>query len=208
LISRLDVYSGKNQQLDMAPLAGAELLLDHDDNVRFALGENERHRFAVSWKPQAKGEWTSFELDGFRDESVVPRRFGSDDRSVYLTGVREGERFTALYRLDLQTKQLEKVHEFEDGSVDDVVTDFADREIIGVRGPGDRPQEHWLRKDNADALTWQALERAFPQQRLALASSSEDGRWVIVFVDSDINPGEYSVRHVTKYVDFLRAARA
>jgi dipeptidyl aminopeptidase/acylaminoacyl peptidase len=208
LISRLDVYSGEKQQLDMAPLSDAELLLDNDDNVRFALGRNDRQRTAVSWKPQAKGEWTGFELEGFRDESVVPQRFSNDNRSVYLTGVREGARSAALYRLDLQTQQLEKVHEFEDGSVAGVITDFADHEIIGVRGPGDRPAEHWLLKDNPDALTHQALERAFPQQRVTLASSSDDGRWVIVFVDSDVNPGEYYLFDTTtKHAEFLRAAR-
>jgi dipeptidyl aminopeptidase/acylaminoacyl peptidase len=208
LISRLDVYSGKKQQLDMAPLGGAGLLLDHDDNVRFALGMNERQRLAVSWKPQAKGEWTSFELDGFRDETVVPERFSSDDRSVYLTGVREGEHFSALYRLDLQSKQLEQVHAFDNGSVASVITDFADREIIGVQGPGDRPEEYWLLKDNPDALTHQALERAFPQQRVTLTSSSDDGRWVIVFVDSDVNPGDYYLFDTTtKHADFLRAGR-
>jgi len=208
LISRLDVYSGKKQQLDMAPLSDAELLLDNDDNVRFALGRNDRQRIAVSWKPQAKGEWTSFELEGFRDESVVPQRFSSDDRSVYLTGVREGERLAALYRLDLQTRQLEKVHEFEGGGVAGVITDFADREIIGVRGPGDLPAEHWLLKDNPDALTHQALERAFPQQRVTLTSSSDDGRWVIVFVDSDVNPGDYYLFDtVSKHAEFLRASR-
>ena len=44
----------------------------------------------------------------------MPRRFSADNRSVYLTGVREGETFDALYRLDLQTQQLEKVHAFDD----------------------------------------------------------------------------------------------
>jgi dipeptidyl aminopeptidase/acylaminoacyl peptidase len=208
LISRLDVYSGKKQQLDMAPLTRAELLLDNDDNVRFALGLNDRQRAAVSWKPEAKGAWSSFELEGFRDESVVPQRFSSDNRSVYLTGVRDGERFSALYRLDLQTRHLEKVHAFEEGGVAGVITDFADREIIGVRGYGDRAAEYWLLKDDPDALTHQALQRAFPQQRVTLTSSSDDGRWVIVFVDSDVNPGEYYLFDTaSKHAEFLRAAR-
>ncbi len=141
LITRLDVYSGDKKQLDMAPLGGARLLLDHDDNVRFALGRNERQRFAVSWKPQPDSDWTGFELEGFRDESVVPRHFSADNRSVYLTGVREGETYDALYRLDLQTQQLEKVHAFASAGVDDVITDFADRRARRrnqLRGAADR----------------------------------------------------------------------
>src|ERR1041384_5544623 len=45
-------------------------------------------------------------------------------RSVFLTAVREGETFDALYRLDLQTKAIEKVHAFEDSGVDAIITHF------------------------------------------------------------------------------------
>jgi dipeptidyl aminopeptidase/acylaminoacyl peptidase len=208
LISRLEVFSGKKQQLDMAPLAGAQLLLDHDDNVRFALGLNERQKVAVSWKPQPKAAWTSFELEGFRDESVVPQRFSLDNRSVYLTGVREGEKFDALYRLDLETKQLERVHAFPDAGVDGVITDFTDREIIGVTGYGERQTDYWLLQDNPAAQTYQALQRAFPQQRVTVTSNTDDGRLVVVFVDSDVNPGDYYLFDtVSKRADFLRAGR-
>jgi dipeptidyl aminopeptidase/acylaminoacyl peptidase len=208
LISRLDVYSGNKQQLDMAPLGGAQVLLDQDDNVRFALGLNERSRIAVSWKPQPGAGWTGFELQGFREESVIPRRFSPDNRSVYLTGVREGETFDALYRLDLQTQQLEKVHAFANAGVDDIITDFADREIIGVSSYGDRRSDFWLLGDNPAAQTHQALQRAFPQQIVSVTSASADGRSVIVFVDSDVNPGEYYLFDtVTRRAEFLRAAR-
>ena len=208
LISRLDVYSGDKKQLDMAPLAGASLLLDHDDNVRFAYGRNEAQQYTVAWKPKADSDWESFNLPGFRDESIVVRRFSSDDRSVYLTGVREGEKYDALFRLDLQSQQLEKVHAFEGMDVDGVIADFSDREVIGVYGYGEQEADFWLLKDNPAAQTYQALQRAFPNQRLNVTSASEDGRLVVLFVDSDVNPGDYYMFDtVTKHADFLRAGR-
>jgi dipeptidyl aminopeptidase/acylaminoacyl peptidase len=208
LITRLDVYSGAKKQLGTAPLRGARLLLDHDDNVRFALGLNDRTQYAVSWKPQPASEWTGFDLQGFRDESIVPRRFSVDNRSVYLTGVREGETYEALYRLDLQTRQLEKVHAFAAAGVDEVITDFAELEVVGVTGYAERQTDFWLLKDNPAAQTYQALQRAFPQQRVKVTSTSEDGRVAIVFVDSDINPGDYYLFDtVSKRASFLRAGR-
>jgi dipeptidyl aminopeptidase/acylaminoacyl peptidase len=208
LISRLDVYSGKKQQLDMAPLAGARLLLDFDDNVRFAYGDNERQKLAVSWKPEPGSAWTSFELEGFRDETVTPWRFSTDNRSVFLTGARVGESFDALYRLDLQTKALEKVHAFDDADIDAIITDFADRELVGVSGYTARQNDYWLAKDDPAAQTMQALQRAFPQQRVRVTSHSDDGRLVIVLVDSDVNPGDYYLFDtVSKHADFLRAGR-
>jgi dipeptidyl aminopeptidase/acylaminoacyl peptidase len=208
LIARLDVYSGDKKQLGMAPLGGARLLLDHDDNVRFAFGRNERQRFAVSWKPQPDSDWTGFELEGFRDESVVPRRFSADNRSVYLSGVREGETHYALYRLDLQTQRVETVHGFAGADVTGIVTDFADRELVGVSGYAERQSDFWLLADNPAAQTHQALQRAFPKQRVNVTSTSEDGRIAIVFVESDVNPGDYYLFDtVNKRADFLRAGR-
>jgi dipeptidyl aminopeptidase/acylaminoacyl peptidase len=208
LVSRVDVYSGKKQRIDAAPLMEARVLLDRDDNVRFAYGRNLAQQYAVSWKPTPDGEWQSFDLKGFRDESVFPHRFSSDNRSVYLTGVREGEQYEALYRLDLQTQQLEKLHAFDNADVEDLITDFADTEIVGVSGYAERQTEFWLLRDSATAQTYQALQRAFPNQRLRVTSASEDGRLVVLFVDSDVNPGDYYLFDtVTKHADFLRAGR-
>ena len=208
LISRLNVFSGKKQQLEMAPLSGAQLLLDYEDNVRFAYGANEHQKVAVSWKPEPGGDWTSFELEGFRDETVTPRRFSADNRSVFLTGVREGETFDALYRLDLQTKAIEQVYAFEDGSVGGVITDFADREIVGVTGYSDHHTDHWLLNDNSAAQTYQALQRAFPKQRVNVTSNTDDGRLAIVFVDSDVSPGDYYLFDtVSRRAEFLRSGR-
>jgi dipeptidyl aminopeptidase/acylaminoacyl peptidase len=127
---------------------------------------------------------------------------------VYLTGTREGEAYNALYRLELQTQQLEKVHAFADGDVDSVILDFAGRELIGVRGYDQRQTTFWLRRDDPAAQTYQALERAFPQQRIAVTSTSEDGRLAIVHVDSDVNPGDYYLFDTaSRRADFLRAGR-
>jgi dipeptidyl aminopeptidase/acylaminoacyl peptidase len=208
LISRVDAYSGDKQRIDAVPLREARVLLDNDDNVRFAYGRNDAQKYAVSWKPQAKDDWEPFDLPGFRDESIFPLRFSSDNRSVYLTGVRQDEKYAALFRLDLQTQQLEKVHAFDGMDVAGIITDFADRDIIGVTGYADRQTNFWLLKDHPAAQTYQALERAFPNQRVRVTSASEDGRLVVMFVDSDVNPGDYYLFDtVTKHADFLRAGR-
>jgi dipeptidyl aminopeptidase/acylaminoacyl peptidase len=208
LISRVDVYSGKKQRIDAAPLSGARLLLDQDDNVRFAFGRDEHQKHAASWKPQPDSDWTPFALEGFDDENVVPLRFSADNRSVYLTGLRGGEKYDALYRLDLQTHQVEKVYAFATMDVDGIITDFADRDVIGVSGYAEREIDAWLRKDDPAAQIYEALQRAFPNQSVHVTSTSDDGRLAIVYVESDVNPGDYYLFDAaTKRADFLRAGR-
>lgn len=208
IVTRLDVYSGAKRSLGLAPLAGATILVDRNDEVRFAFGENEQFNLAVSWKPQPGAEWSAFELPGFREQSIQPRRFSSDNHSVLFTGVREGEAFAALYRLDLKTKAVEAVHAFENGDVDGVVSDFADREIVGVVGYRDKPVYHWLNQADPAARLYSSLQRAFPGQSVRLTSVTDDGRLAIVFVSSDINPGDYYLFDVPAMkAEYLRSAR-
>src|SRR5690606_28739778 len=50
-ITRLNVYNGRKRSSGVAPLADAQLLVDRDDQVRFALGYDPTGRLTVSWKP-------------------------------------------------------------------------------------------------------------------------------------------------------------
>jgi dipeptidyl aminopeptidase/acylaminoacyl peptidase len=201
-------YSGC-RWIEQAPFGNAQFLLDYDDNVRFALGTSEELVPVGGWKPDADGEWHTFALDVFRHEGLEPVRLGPDNRSVFLIGVRHDEAFAALYRLDLQTRELEKVYGFANADVQDVIMDFADSKIVGVRGYGERVLEHWLLPDDPTAQVYQALHRAFPGQRVQVTSASHDGRRAIVFVDSDVNPGDYYLFDTAhRKAQFLRAARA
>ena len=204
----LNTFNGKKRSLGTVPLAAASVLVDNSDQVRFAVGRNEKFQLAVTWKPTAQAAWTSFDLPGFREQSVVPRRFSSDDRSVLFTGVHEGQTFSALYRLDLHTQQVEKVHGFEDSDVTDLISDFANREVVGVMGYSDRPLHHWLAPGDPAAKLHLALQRAFPEQDTWITSTTTDGSLAIVFVNSDTNPGDYYLFDTAaKKADYLRSAR-
>lgn len=206
---RLDVYSGRRETLDNAPLIGATMLLDRDDQVRFATGFDRDFTVAVSWKPEPGDDWAEFELPGFRDESIEPKRFSTDNHWVYFTGVREGERFAAFYRFNLQTRIVERLFAFDDCDVTEVITDFADVDIVGVKGYNHRPLYHWLKPEDPAAKLHQSLQRAFAGQNVTITSATEDGRLAIAFVDSDVNPGEYYLfDSKTMKADFLLAARA
>ncbi len=201
-------YSGCGW-IEQAPFGNAQFLLDRNDKLRFALGTNQELVPVVGWKRDPDGKWQTFDLDVLRGEGLEPVRLDMDDLSVFLIGVRYDEAFAALYRLDLQTRQLEKVHGFDKADVQDVVMDFADSKIVGVRGYAERPIEHWLLPDDPTAQTYQALHRAFPGQRIQVTSASHDGRRAIVFVDSDVNPGDYYLFDIaTRKAQFQRAARA
>jgi dipeptidyl aminopeptidase/acylaminoacyl peptidase len=207
IVSRLDVFKGTKRQLDHVPLANASVLVDSNDDVRFAIGADQQSNLAVSWKPRPKEDWQAFALPGFKDESVVPEMFSEDNQWVFFTGVRTGESTSGLYKLNLGTREPIKVYASEAADISSLVTDLSGRRIVGVVTDVDKPQVHWL--DDSDRATriHRALEKTFPGQVVSVVSTSRDGLRAIVFVHSDVNPGDYYLFDTqAMHMDYLLAA--
>jgi dipeptidyl aminopeptidase/acylaminoacyl peptidase len=187
----LDVFSGTKRKLGLVPLANASVLADAKGEARFAVGADERSQLSVSWKPDPKGRWEQFALPDFNDEPVTPRMFSEDNQQVYLTGVRNNESSSALYKLELSSRSVTKVFGVEGADVSSLVTDLAGRRIVGVVTDMDKPQVHWLDEQDLTAKLHRTLGKAFPGQVVSVVSTSNDGQRAIVFVHSDVNPGDY-----------------
>jgi dipeptidyl aminopeptidase/acylaminoacyl peptidase len=207
-LTRLDTYTGKETGVDRTPLASATVIVDREDRPRFAIGVGEGRNLSVAWKRTPDAEWEAFELPGYREGSVLPWRFTPDDRSVLFTAVPEGERYSALFQLELADRKVKKLIEIPDADIDDVVTDIPSGETIGVVGYADKLVHRWLLPDHPAARVRQALHRAFDGNEVSFISHSADGRRTIVFVQSDVAPGEYFLFDTqTKKADMIMAAR-
>lgn len=206
-LTLLDTYSGRKKPLGTAPLSSARVLVDRDEQARFAVGWNEQGRLAVSWRPEAEAPWREFELAGFERESVVPLRFAADNRSVYFTGARESQGHVGLHRVALDTGQVETLSAGT-AEVVGVVTDLRDEEVIGYATYSDRLARAWLPGNHPDQRFYESVQRAFPGQTVRVTSRTDDGRVVLLHVSSDVNPGEYYLMDtVAMKADFLQASR-
>jgi dipeptidyl aminopeptidase/acylaminoacyl peptidase len=188
-LSLLNVYNGDTTAIERLPLAGAWPVLDAQGQARFATGYDAQGRYAVAWKPER--EWVSFELAGFAPTSIVHARFAADGCSVLFVGTHDADSTSALYRLDLQSRAVEKLYAHPDSDIQYLVTDLADKRVIGVRTYADKPAYHWLEPDDATAKLYQLLERGFPGQAVTITSATQDRAWALAFVRSDVNPGDY-----------------
>ena len=189
--SRLDVRTGIKTKVGTAPLGGARLLVDNHDRVRFAVGRNGQQQLTVIWKARPEDDWSTLLLPDFDAETVKPQRFSSDDGSVYFTGAHDDEQYVALYRLDLASRAITKAAAFDSSDVGGVIMDFADRDIVGVRSLSSASEVQWLVPDDPAAKLYQSLLRGFTGQSVSIASTTNDGHVALVFVNSDVNPGEY-----------------
>jgi dipeptidyl aminopeptidase/acylaminoacyl peptidase len=207
LLARIDIFDAGKKVIEALPLAEGCPLLDSDERARFAIGYDVAGQLAVMWKPEK--EWAAFALPGFRTDTVHPQRFAPDNRSVTFIGTRVDEPFAALYRLDLETKKIDLLYAHPGADVGGVVTDLADKEVIGAVAHGDRPETHWLQPEHPTAKLYQMLNRAFPGQRAVLTSATRDQGLAIAFVHSDVNPGDYYLIDArSQKADFLAPGRA
>ena len=205
-LTRLDVLTGRRDELGRAPVSAPTVLVDRNGQAQFALGYDAGTKLALSWRARPDAAWSDFPLPGFRMDTVRLLRFSTDNGSVYLAGARANDTFAALYKLDLGTRSVQRVAGIDGADVQDVVMDFADREVIGVRGEVDRIEYRWLNPASSPALIHGALARAFPNQEIETLSVSDDGSRAILFVSSDVNPGDYYLFDTrTQKADFISA---
>lgn len=208
-IALLDVYSGDKDIRGVVPLKLAKVIVDADEQVRFALGYDSESDFAVIWKPDVDAEWMQFKLPGFVEDTVIPRRFTTDGNGVFFTGVKAGESLDALYRLDLATRTVNRLYQHAYAEIGTVVTNLTETSVIGVRVHSERPEYHWIDAEDPAARLYRMLQGAFPRKAIEITSVTEDGKLAVVFAHSDVNPGDFYLFDVDeRHATYLRAARS
>jgi dipeptidyl aminopeptidase/acylaminoacyl peptidase len=205
---RLNIHTGERDTVGQAPLASATVIVDHEDQPRFAIGVNDTSKLSVAWKRAADAQWEAFELPGYREGTVRPRCFTADNRSVLFTAIREGERYAALFQLELADRSVKQLIDVPGADVLELVNDPMTKETIGVVGYTDKLIYRWMTSDHPTARALQAMLRAFEGSEVSLVSHSADGRRSIVFVQSDVAPGEYFLFDAqAKKADMIAPAR-
>lgn len=208
-ITLLNVNNGRKRELGTAPLSSAQILVDSREQVRFAVGWNAQGKVAVAWRPEPEAPWQEFALPGFRGDTIRPLGFTSDNAAVHFLAVPEEQSYRALYRLTLASGAIEKLSVADGADVTDAVMDFKDERVIGYATYTDKLARAWLAKDDPAARVYRALERAFAGQAFGISSATDDGKLVVAYLQSDVNPGEfYLVDTSAMKADFIRASRA
>ncbi len=208
IITRLNSYTGEKKRLEVAPYSSAEVMTDQQDRVRFAIGLNSDLQYSVSWKPDPDGDWVDFDLPGFRDDSIIPVIMSEDAQSIFFLGTASDSSYSELFRLDLQTKKITKIFGLDDSDIYNVIYDLTKKRIIGVLSYIDKPVAYWLDKNDLAARIRASLEKSFPGQTVQIITASKDGSLAVIFVNSDINPGDYYLFNTrTMKADYLQPAR-
>jgi len=202
----IDVKSSRRTLLERLPVRDASVLTDDQGRARIVTGAGANGARVTYWKPDSA--WMPLETPRLRPESVVPRLYSADDRTLTLTGARAGNSLIGLYRQQLDSREIEALYEDPKTNVQDVVFNLSGTRVVGVVVEDARPEYRWIDAGDPAAKLYQLLERTFAGSTLTVTSTTADHRFVTVLVRSDVDPGAYyRVDTTTRNAEFLFAVR-
>ena len=190
----LDVYSGRKKKLATAPIKGADLLADHNQQVRIAIGitaDKSENTLKVFHRKSNDENWSILNQFSTGDGELIPIAFDKNNQTIY--ALSNTDTVTkAVVKLDLDSPNNPTVlyrNELVDVNFDDInISHDGQLASISVspdftynKNPAEHPIGNWLKK----------LQKIFPQNTVSITSGSRDNARFIVKVSSASNPGDF-----------------
>lgn len=143
------------------------------------------------YRRQGSRQWEPFSIDRVDQHGLVPIAIDLARDAAYATRSNEGR--VALYRVSLKGDlATELVYAHPQVDVDDIIRFGRSNTVIGASVVTDRRQTIYF--DPVYQRIANSLARTLPGLPLIrFISASRDGRKVIVFAGSDVDPGRYYV---------------
>ncbi len=205
-VEKMDVYSGRRSPVAQLPVPSARFITDSKGEVRFGLGSTADNYSQLFYRAGNRDEWR--QLNHQRDSGRVetPLGFSPDDRHAYLR-VSQQSGPDVVMAMDVATGERRQV------SRDDTFDPWPIHHdghgpVIGVRYLAAPTRMAFFDDSSDDARLYRSLAAAFAGNQVVIASSTADGRFKVVRVDSDVDPGSFYLFDTReKKAEFLFARR-
>jgi len=163
-------------------------LADRDGVVRFGYGYRERKGQYIA-RDSEQSEWrTVSRFDRFDGMDWQVLGFGSTPNALLVSAVYNGR--GAIWEMDLSDQnERQLLFAPPQVDVDSVLTAPRSERIIGFAYETDRPSVHWI--DSNAASIDQSIKAVLPNTHNRVLGGSRDGRRLLIFAFSDVDPGSY-----------------
>lgn len=191
-VARMNLKTGKlSQPIARAPGPVSYYVLDHDNQVRFAVLSDPHARInRVLYRENDRAEWREVTTSAFGSPGWAPLAFDADNRTIYVSSDL-GRKTNGIFRYDTAASAINLEEVFTDPTydVDDLVVDDSTNKVVGVVYEGDRRRFHWL--DPEIAAVQRRLEQSLPDVVHSPAQFSDDGSRIVFYSYGDRDPGVY-----------------
>ena len=207
-VDRLDVRNGRRIKVASAPVTSASFTLDHDQQVRFALGSDIRNDSKLYYRADDDTDWILFNDEATSHRSMHPIGFSSDNAVAYLIA-EETTGPDSVQAMDVATRAMREVARDAVADPGEVLYSPFDDAPIGVMVSPGLPKPLYFDPASDAAKLHRTLQNSFPGQTVRLRRVASDGESSLFTVSGDRNSGEvYAFNVKTKKARFLAAADA
>ena len=208
LAERVNTRDGKRQRVAVIPgEPPLDVAIDRQGRIRFVFS---RGTYSDKYNLHAKTDsgWKEVRHPGGAASLIQLHGTTADGSSVFLTSASEGgPDCLREYRFadGTLTDRLCR----EAGAVGEPVFSFDADTLIGLVHEAGVPELQLLQPDHPDARLRALLGRTFKGQRVTVTSGTQDGKKLVLLVDSDRNPGDfYLFDRDTKKAEYLMSRRS
>ncbi|MEM0911765.1 MAG: S9 family peptidase, partial [Pseudomonadota bacterium] len=206
-IQLLDVYSGRKRKVDAIPYNYATVFASDAGDINFVSYTDDQLLSRAAYRLNEKDEWK--DLSEVLGKDMIPAAISSDGKKVYLTGNIGEKNLKTMFEFDLTTKAVTKLFEPTDADLEYYLWDRKlQQPVVGISYP-DKHKYYYSKVKSSTAKYHKTLAASFGGQKVLIQSESRDGKYVLLHVSSDVNPGEYYLFNTeSKSASFLWANRS
>lgn len=201
---RMNVYTGKTTTVATAPVRFGGFIVDHEKNVRYALGQEENNDSVVL---RRDGDaWREIVRTPMGEATRRPLGFAADNTRVIFSISDGGEPSRYAY-WDPETRQETPISRNPNVEAGGALFSSDDKHLLAIAYEDGLPTYEFVDTDHPESKVYAGLIHAFPDHAVRFGGISRDGQKILVRTYSDIDPGAYYLfDRGTMQAKFLLAA--
>jgi dipeptidyl aminopeptidase/acylaminoacyl peptidase len=187
-LSRMNVNNGSVRTVASSPLYLGGFLVDHDANLRYAIGMSEK-REVIILRRDSDG-WGEVSRTPETKTERAPMRFAADNKRIYYSVSRDGKP-TEVVLVDPETGEERPVTSNPNVDPSSYIISGDGRHVLAVRYQDGLPSYAFVAPEHPEAKAIAGLVNAFPDHAVSIADISRDGRFILFGTFSDVDPESY-----------------
>lgn len=188
----LNVMDGRSTGVGRSPEYNAQLVADHAGEVRVAYADNTYGGGKLWLRAATKDDWALVNDAAASHVDMLPIGFNRDNSQLYLR-VSQGDKPTAIERMDTATHKLVKLYQGQFADPGALLPTADGQDYYAVVTNDGKRSLFYFDERAPEARLSDALAANFPGQLAYFSSFTRDGKHAIVKVVSDRDPGDYYV---------------
>ncbi len=189
---RMDVYTGRRQQVARAPVRRAEFTADNSGIVRFAHGAGIDNIDKLYYRAGEGKEWKLINDEAVSERVEIPLGFSADDSIAYLQ-VEQTQGPDEIVAMDIASGARKGVLRDDDTDPYRVIYRAGSSIPVGAWYMDGKPRSDFFDAAFPEARQYRSLQTAFPGETALITSTTQDGKLALVQTASDRNPGDFFV---------------